>query len=150
MRPGNDAAIKAYLASRLQFALNVSNGRRLDLERITDELLHERTIRERLASDLHELRFVQRYIYICVSFPSHHSMCRTHKDVEVQSLKSNFIQEFSQYQVNASETLEETRKRHDAQLTTMKAALEKAQSDASERIAGLEATIAGNDKSEDY
>jgi spindle assembly abnormal protein 6 len=58
LRPGNDANIKAYLASRLNFTMSVSKCLRHDLEEAMNSLSSELVIRRQLSSELQEIKYV--------------------------------------------------------------------------------------------
>lgn len=56
LRPGNDAAIKGYLSSRLSFITTVANKRKIELESTHTELNEEKSQRALLSKDITELR----------------------------------------------------------------------------------------------
>jgi spindle assembly abnormal protein 6 len=56
LRPGNDAAIKGYLSSRLFFITNVANKRKIELESAHAELDDEKSQRAQLSKEITELR----------------------------------------------------------------------------------------------
>ena len=56
LRPGNDAAIKGYLSSRLSFITTVANKRKIELESTHAELNEEKSQRALLSKDITELR----------------------------------------------------------------------------------------------
>jgi spindle assembly abnormal protein 6 len=56
LRPGNDAAIKGYLSSRLSFITIVANKRKIELESTHTELDEERSQRAQLSKEITELR----------------------------------------------------------------------------------------------
>lgn len=56
LRPGNDAAIKCYLSSRLSFITTLANKRKIDLDSTHIELNDEKSQRAQLSRDITELR----------------------------------------------------------------------------------------------
>lgn len=56
LRPGNDSVIKAYLASRLNYTINVSKTLAKDLESTRTILRIEQTERKTLDTELHDLK----------------------------------------------------------------------------------------------
>ena len=56
LRPGNDAAIKGYLSSRLSFITTVANKRKIELESTHAELNEEKSQSALLSKDITELR----------------------------------------------------------------------------------------------
>jgi len=98
LRPGNDAAIKGYLASRLSLSLSVNRRLSKELEGAQQSLSAVEVERGEIASELQEIR--------------------THKDVEQKSLKSLHSQEVSQLQMTMMNNMEQAREKYEAQLET--------------------------------
>lgn len=122
MRPGNDAAIKSYLASRLLMAMTLSKNRGKDICSLEEILTSERSHNREIMEELQELRNL--------------------RDVEVQSLRSTYSQEVSHLQLTAVESLEEARKRFDSQIDASKLAYEQLQRESQEKISSQEQMIA--------
>lgn len=96
LRPGNDAAIKAYLASRLHLALAATRRLARELSTTTDSLSAEASQRREMASELAEIR--------------------THKDVDEQTLRSQHTHEVSQLQMTLLQNMETLREKYEGQL----------------------------------
>ncbi len=65
--PGNDSAVKAYLASRLSSMTNRANMLSRELEATQNSLAEEQAARCHISSELQQLRFVT-IKYNCLSF----------------------------------------------------------------------------------
>ena len=96
LRPGNDAAIKGYLASRL--SLSLSTNRRLAEELLvkSSALSIVEVEKSEVAAELQEIR--------------------SHKDVEEKSIRSQHTQEVSQMQITMLSNMEQMREKYEAQL----------------------------------
>lgn len=57
LRPGNDAAVKGYLSSRLAFVTTVANKRKIELDASNIELQAEKEQRAQLSTNFNELRY---------------------------------------------------------------------------------------------
>ena len=57
LRPGNDAAVKGYLSSRLAFITSVANKRKVELDASNTELQAEKEQRAELSTNFSELRY---------------------------------------------------------------------------------------------
>ena len=57
LRPGNDAAVKGYLSSRLAFITSVANKRKVELDASNTELKAEKEQRAELSTNFSELRY---------------------------------------------------------------------------------------------
>jgi len=110
LRPGNDAAIKAYLASRLSLTLAMNRRMTKDLEGVQEILNVAETQKEEIANELQEIR--------------------THKDVEQKTLKSQHTQEVSQMQMTMMSNMEQMREKYEAQLEGARSTIDTLQSAA--------------------
>jgi len=110
LRPGNDAAIKAYLASRLMLSLTVNRRLNRDLEGVQETLTTVESERGEMASELQEIR--------------------THKDVEEKSLKSKHTQEVSQLQMTMMSNMEQMREKYEGQLEAARSSIDALQAAA--------------------
>jgi len=96
LRPGNDAAIKNYLASRL--SLSLSTNRRLaeELSVKSSALSIVEVEKSEVVAELQEIR--------------------SHKDVEEKTIRSQHTQEVSQLQITMLANMEQMREKYEAQL----------------------------------
>ena len=121
MRPGNDASIKAYLASRLNHTCAVMRRQAREVETMGDQLNAEKSMRRDMADELRELR--------------------THRDVDMQSIKAAHSEEISRLQVKASDALESERTARSEEVASLRAGSDNGAATAAARIAELEMSL---------
>lgn len=124
LRAGDDTAIKAYLASRLGFALSVSRRQAVRISQLDERLRAEEERAQTMQQELHTLS--------------------TRSSVDTQSLRSEHAQQLADIQRAAMESTESMRQRHEEQLQAVRVQLEATQKDAHERISKYEQQIAGD------
>ena len=66
LRPGNDAAIKSYLSSRLVYITSVANKKTVDLTATLDDLNEERMKYSIATAELHDLRLILFFYSSCI------------------------------------------------------------------------------------
>jgi len=120
LRAGNDSAIKSYLASRLSISLNSERKLDRELSVCREELKVEQSMIQNLSEEILQLR--------------------THKDVDMQSIRALHAQELSQQQMNSSETLEATRHSLVAQIEALRSQSQRVQDDHMNQIGKLESS----------
>jgi len=121
MRPGNDAIIKAYLASRLNHMCATVRRQGREMETLQDQLSAEKSMRRDMAEELRELR--------------------THREVDMQSVKAAHSEELSRMQVRASDALETERTARAEEVASLRRATDAAATTAAARIAELETSV---------
>jgi spindle assembly abnormal protein 6 len=121
MRPGNDASIKAYLASRLNHTCAVVRRQAREVDTLGDQLSAEKSMRRDMADELRELR--------------------THRDVDMQSIKAAHSEEISRLQVKASDALEYERTCRSEEVASLRAGSDSGAAAAAARIAELEMSL---------
>jgi hypothetical protein len=57
LKPGDDAAVKMYLASRLHLSMELSQRRSEDISSLKEELSNSKQINEEMESELVQLRY---------------------------------------------------------------------------------------------
>lgn len=121
LRPGNDSAVKAYLASRLNMASAALRKLSNELESSQEQLHAETSMNRGLSEELMELR--------------------THRDVDLQSIRAAHAQELSQLQMHSAETLEAARQGLQTQLCEARLATDKNTRETSHQISQLETSL---------
>lgn len=122
MRPGNDASIKSYLASRLQLATSVIAKQSSELDTLTHQLKVEREASSSLATEFNSIKLF--------------------RDNDVQSLQSLHTQEVSQIQIQSIELMEQARVKYEGQIESLRASLDGIQQSVQIKAAAYEQTIA--------
>ena len=89
LRQGNDASIKAYLASRLNHMCSVVKRNTSEIISLNETLDMERSAKNDMSQELNELR--------------------THRDVDMQSIRATHTEALSRQAVQASEVLDAER-----------------------------------------
>lgn len=96
LRPGNDAAVKAYLSSRLTFVTTVAFKKNNDLQSALTELTTERQHNHQMSSELSELKAL--------------------RDTDVQIVRSRHMEEVTRLRMEQLTALENERAKSDAQV----------------------------------
>lgn len=122
LRPGNDAAIKAYLASRLAHTTAVHRRTARELSSARDQLSAELSLRRDMADELRELR--------------------SNRDLDMHSIRNSHSEEVLIIQSRAAETLEKTRETLQSQLSQLRSSSDIALKASAEKIADIEALLA--------
>ena len=96
LRPGNDAAVKGYLSSRLAFITSVANRKKNELAFALSELNMERQHRNQVSAELSELKAL--------------------RDTDVQIVRSRHSEEVTRLRMEQLITLENERAKGDTQV----------------------------------
>ena len=96
LRPGNDAAVKAYLSSRLTFVTTVANRKNHDLHSALNELTTARQHNHQMSSELSELKAL--------------------RDTDVQIVRSRHMEEVTRIRMEQLNALENERAKSDIQV----------------------------------
>ncbi len=104
MRQGNDAAIKAYLASRLKLALSQCSTLGNDLTSTTKALKEELTHKEEVEEELNKFK--------------------THADVTTESLRAAHTEEISKLQMQLMDSMDQQRERYETQLQSARGTID--------------------------
>lgn len=96
LRPGNDAAVKGYLSSRLAFITSVANRKKNELALALSELNIERQHRNQVSAELSELKAL--------------------RDTDVQIVRSRHSEEVTRLRMEQLITLENERAKGDTQV----------------------------------
>ena len=96
LRPGNDAAIKGYLSSRLSFITTVANKKKQELDHTLQELCNEKQHKQQLLTELSELKGL--------------------RDTDVQIVRSRHMDEISNLRMDQLTSLENEKAKNDSQV----------------------------------
>ena len=121
LRPGNDASIKSYLASRLSYTTSQLRQVNKDLSYSKDQLNAEISLRREMAEELRELK--------------------SSRDNEMHATRNSHAEELLQVQSKAAETLERTRESYQDQLSQLRSTLENTTKSSNDRISELENSL---------
>ena len=139
LRPGNDSAIKAYLASRLSYISNVSKQLTRDLELTRETLANEQNSYRLLSTETQELRYVYVYntciihtlmhiphnnithilysFYTCIKHI--HTHYRSNRDMDITSIQSKHSEEISHMRIEALQEVEKLRLVHEVEVRSV-------------------------------
>jgi len=122
LRAGNDSSIKSYLASRMNHTM-ASNARCIkEVNAMRDQLDSEKAARLSLSEELREIR--------------------SHRDVDIQSLRASHSEELSRAQIKAAEVLEEERSTLGAEVKLLRKNADEFAVTTKARISELESSVA--------
>ena len=142
LKPGDDSAVKMYLASRLHLSMDLASRQGEEIAKLKSELSSAVASNEAMEAEISHLRSdffeeasFNNILMILFFLAVHFS---TMKNVEVQGLQAEHAKELSQLQRQAMEAAEQQRARYEAHLEANRASAVAAQKDLTSRATALE------------
>lgn len=118
LRQGNDSSIKAYLASRLNHMCQVNTNNKNEIEKLTTSLNLQKSVTSDLTEEIRELR--------------------THREVDMQSVRAKHSEELSRQAMQASEILEAERSSRAEEVTRLRQVYDDYVATTNEKLGELE------------
>ena len=121
LRQGNDSSIKAYLASRLNHMCQVNKNNNNEIDRLTTALNLEKSVTSDLTEEMRELR--------------------THREVDMQSVRAKHSEELSRQAMQASEILEAERSSRAEEVNRLRQVYDEYVATTNEKLGVLEKNL---------